>query len=86
MKARLLPLIAMGLAWSLLAARAGTTDSAGPANKNTPGVQVAQTLSLITGVAISPLMGVGVVGAWEFFHARTPEQKSKLPWFANPLF
>jgi hypothetical protein len=57
-----------------------------PADKNLPGQQVAQTISLITGVAISPLMGVGVVGAWQYFHAKTPEQKARLPWFANPLF
>ena len=86
MKTRLLPLIAMSLALSLLAARAGTTNTAAVTDKNSPGVQIAQTLSLITGVAISPLMGVGVVGAWEFFHARTPEQKAKLHWFAHPLF
>ena len=54
-----------------------------PANNN-PGQQIAQTISLITGVAISPLMGVGVVGAWQYFQAKTPEQKAKLPWFANP--
>jgi hypothetical protein len=41
---------------------------------------------MITGVAISPLMGVGAVGAWEYFHAHTPEQKAKLHWFANPFF
>jgi hypothetical protein len=48
--------------------------------------QVCQTISLITGVAISPLMGVGVVGAVDYFKAKTPEQKARLPWFASPLF
>lgn len=51
-----------------------------------PGVQMAQTLSQITGVAISPLMGVGVVGAIQYYRAKTEEQKAKLPWFANPKF
>ena len=51
-----------------------------------PGKQIAQQISLITGVAISPLMGVGAVGAWQYFEAKTPEQRAKLPWFANPLF
>lgn len=50
------------------------------------GKQICQTISLITGVAISPLMGVGVVGAWDYYKAKTPEQKARLPWFANPLF
>ena len=31
-------------------------------------------------------MGVGVVGAWDYFHAQTPEQKSKLHWYADPWF
>jgi hypothetical protein len=70
----------------LLTARAGTTNAPAPAEKDSPGQQIAQTISLITGVAISPLMGVGAVGAWQYFHARTPEQKAGLPWFANPMF
>jgi hypothetical protein len=86
MQKRLSILIAISLGLSLLAARAGTTNAPAILDKNSPGQEVAQTLSLITGVAISPLMGVGVVGAWQFFHARTPEQRAKLPWFANPLF
>ena len=50
------------------------------------GKQLCQTISMITGVAISPLMGVGGVGAWQYFEAKTPEERAKLPWFANPLF
>ncbi len=78
--------IALCLGLSLLTARADTLPAAAAADKNMPGQQIAQTLSLITGVAISPLMGVGAVGAWQWFKAKTPEQKAKLPWFANPLF
>jgi hypothetical protein len=51
-----------------------------------PGVQIAQTLSTITGVAISPLLGVSAVGCYQYYKAATDEQKAKLPWFANPLF
>jgi MFS family permease len=86
MKKRLLTLIVIGLGLSLLTARAGTSDTAATADKNSPGQQFAQTISMITGVAISPLMGVGAVGAWQYFHARTLEQKARLPWFANPMF
>jgi hypothetical protein len=58
------------------------------ASKNTPppGVGIAQTISTITGVAISPLLGVSAVGCWQYYHARTDEEKAKLPWFANPMF
>lgn len=85
MKMRWPVLVVFCLALSLLTAQA-ETETAAAANKTVPGQQIAQTISLITGVAISPLMGVGAVGAWEYFHARTPEQKAKLHWFANPYF
>ena len=51
-----------------------------------PGVQIAQTLSMITGVAISPLLGVSAVGCYKYYKADTDEQRSHLPWFASPLF
>jgi len=57
-----------------------------PTGQPLPGEQIAQTISLITGVAISPLLGVGTVGAYEYFQANTPEQRAKLHWFANPYF
>jgi hypothetical protein len=86
MKKRLPTLVAIGLGISLLTARAGTADTAATTGNNLPGQQFAHTISLITGVAISPLMGVSAVGAWQYFHAKTPEQKARLPWFANPMF
>ena len=60
---------------------AESKSSSGPM----PGEEIAQTASMITGVAISPLVGVSAVGAWKYFKADTPEKKAKLPWFANPL-
>ena len=51
-----------------------------------PGVGIAQTLSTITGVAISPLLGVATVGCYQYSKAETDEQRAKLPWFASPLF
>jgi len=52
---------------------------------NTPGVEAARTLSTVTGVAISPLLGVGAVGAYDYF--RTPKEKrAQLHWYAQPHF
>jgi hypothetical protein len=51
----------------------------------TPGVDLAQAISTVTGVAISPLLGVGAVGAYRYFHT-PPERRSVLPWFARPHF
>jgi len=83
MKKSLIALLILCLGFSLVTAHAAATAAT---DKNTPGKEMAQTLSMITGVAISPLMGVGAVGAWEWWHANTPEKKAKLHWFANPLF
>jgi hypothetical protein len=51
-----------------------------------PGVQIAQTLSTITGVAISPLLGVSAVGCYQYYKAQTDEERARLPWFASPVF
>ena len=68
---------------ALAAAPAATTPST---NAVTPGVELAHAISEITGVAISPLLGVSAVGAWKYFHAQTPQQRARLPWFAQPWF
>ena len=89
MKKSLLSLPALWLCALLFANQAGAITSSADAQlaKSVPGAEeVAQTISLVTGVAISPLMGVGAVGAYQYFHAKTPEQRAKLPWFASPLF
>ncbi len=71
---------AMPLAWAA-SAPAKTTAPA----QSTPGLEAARTLSLITGVAISPLLGVGSVGAYHYFQA--PQGKrGGLSWYAQPWF
>jgi hypothetical protein len=73
--------------WCPRAAGAGTpVEPAAPTNAATPGTELAHTISEITGVAISPLLGVSAVGAWKYFHAQTPQQLARLPWFAQPWF
>ncbi len=53
--------------------------------KSTPGVEAAQAISTITGVAISPLLGVGGVGVWKYYKT-PPEKRAKLAWYAQPWF
>jgi hypothetical protein len=62
-----------------------TQTTGDPGARQTPGLELAQTISMITGVAISPLLGVGAVGAWKFFKT-APAQRAGLPWFARPYF
>lgn len=49
------------------------------------GLELARTIAKITGVAISPMLGVGTVGAWEYFSA-PKEKKATLSWYARPAF
>ena len=84
-KTSVLLVVVAGLLWLPLAASAGIS-SAKNSDPNPPAKKLAETVSMITGVAISPLLGVGAVGAYNYFQAKTPEEKAQLPWFANPWF
>lgn len=50
-----------------------------------PGLRLAQAVTAATGVAISPLLGVSVVGAWQWMRA-TPEQRPSMSWYTQPWF
>jgi hypothetical protein len=56
-----------------------------PTPAATPGVEAARTLSTLTGVAISPLLGVGAVGAHEWYVARQAGKPAE-HWYAQPHF
>jgi hypothetical protein len=71
--------------WFHGSARAAETRGQPAPTSHTPGLAAAQALSTITGVAISPLVGVSGVGVWKYFH--TPlEKRPGLPWYAQPWF
>jgi hypothetical protein len=80
-------LILLALAsWHPTSSMAATVAARNPSSNTAPGTELAHTISEITGVAISPLLGVSVVGAWKYFHTRTAQQRARLPWFAQPWF
>lgn len=68
--------------WSAFAAEKAAAPSG---TRSTPGLEAAKNLSLITGVAISPMLGVGAVGAYQYWNAPAA-RRSQLPWFAQPWF
>ena len=73
------------------AALMATPVQAAPAAKpvakgKTPGIELATMASQVTGIAISPLLGVSGVGAYQYFKASTPEEKARLPWYAQISF
>ena len=56
-----------------------------PKTTRLPGVDLAEGFSAITGIAISPLAGVSLVGWYTYF--RTPEEaRGELPWFMQKNF
>jgi hypothetical protein len=50
------------------------------------GAQIASTLSQVTGIAISPLLGVSALGGYKWMRAHTAEQKAALPWYGHPMY
>ena len=90
MRSFVLLAVALALAsgcWFPPSVWAGNPVEPGPSTKPaTPGVELANAISVITGAAISPLLGVSAVGAWKYFHAATPQERARLPWFAQRWF
>ena len=80
---RFVPLVLALFCALLLVTSAGAADSkktpvSAPKGK-TPGIELATMLSQVTGIAISPLLGVSTIGAYQYFQASTPEEKARLP-------
>ncbi|QJE95473.1 hypothetical protein [Luteolibacter luteus] len=81
----LLILFTLGSA-SLLAEEVKVEAEAPPQEKKEnllPGVALSQGITEITGVAISPLLGVSTVGAWHYWNAPSAARGS-LPWYCQP--
>jgi len=61
------------------------TESSLPAVTDSQGREAAVALTKITGIALSPMLGVGAVGAYDYFTC--PKGKEdKLPWYAQIKF
>ena len=86
MKKRLSFLVVLALCASLFSAHAVTkADDSVAMTSNVPGAHMADAISTITGVAISPLLGASAYGAVKYYRT-PPAQRAKLPWFAQPWF
>ncbi len=51
-----------------------------------PGQPVAAAISTVTGIAISPLLGTGAYGAYQWMSAKDDAARAALPWFAQLSF
>lgn len=81
--------IALGflLCAALLTGYAASSSGGGSAAKvdNGPGTAFAQTVSTVTGVAISPLLGMSAVGAFQWWKAPA-DKRGGLPFYAQAWF
>ena len=76
MKKLIFLLTIVGLLWLPQIASAQTA-SAKPADTNPQAKKLCETVSMITGVAISPMLGVSGVGAYKYFQAKTFRRKRR---------
>jgi hypothetical protein len=79
-------LVCVLIAGPLLAATKPSSVQRKGAQSPVIGTQLASTLTQITGIAISPMLGVSALGAYKWMQADTPEQKAALPWYAGPQY
>lgn len=63
-----------------------TTNAPPNLKDHSPGAPVASAISTVTGVAISPLLGTGAYGAYQWFNAKDDAARAALPWFAQMKF
>ncbi len=77
--------MALCLSFSLAQAPAETQSAPAKSGYAQPGKHFAESISTLTGVAISPLLGTSAYGA--VMYTRTEKEKrASLPWFAQPWF
>jgi MFS family permease len=87
MKRRVTLFLALSLAACFAVSPAWAAEAAKPAPKGkTPGIELATLASQVTGIAISPMLGVSGVGAYQWMGAHTDAEKAALPWFAHISF
>jgi len=60
-----------------------TTDKLPRESMLLPGVSLSQGISEITGVAISPLLGVSFMGVWTYYKTEF-HLRHRLPWYCHP--
>lgn len=75
-------LLAAGLE-EKVAAIASQALGATASGASLPGISLAEGISEVTGVAISPLLGISSVGAWKYWHTETTA-RARLPWYCQP--
>jgi hypothetical protein len=69
-----------------LAATASASKPAPASKEGSPVVPIATAVSTVTGIAISPLLGTGAYGAYQWATAKDEAARAALPWYAQWAF
>lgn len=87
---RLMPLLALVLTLTLVAVplmwAAGAPAKPATSEKGSPALPIAAAVSTVTGIAISPLLGTGAYGAYQWLTAKDAAARDALPWYAQIKF
>src|SRR5262245_35074340 len=86
---RLAPPLLLALAFSLVLAPLAwpaAAPAAPAARDKPPDASIASAVATVTGIAISPLLGTGAYGAYQWMRAETEAEKAALPWYAHWSF
>jgi len=67
-------------------AAAATAPAPKAGGDKSPAAPIATAVSTITGIAISPLLGTGAYGFYQWWTAGDEAARKKLPWYAQPNF
>ncbi|MBI5688745.1 MAG: hypothetical protein HZC55_01510 [Verrucomicrobia bacterium] len=69
-----------------LALAAAAPAQASAKSDRSPAAPIASAVSTVTGIAISPLLGTGAYGAYQWFSAKDEAARAALPWYAQVSF
>lgn len=88
MKNRIVPFVLLTLIFIAMVTPlwAATNAKQSSSKGKSPGMGVATAVTTVTGIAISPLMGTGAYGAYQYFTAEDKEARAALPWYSQMSF
>lgn len=83
---RFAPLVLVALMIAVIVTPLWAASAPAPVKSKAPGAELAATITAVTGMAISPLLGAGGYGAYQWFTAKDEAARAALPWYAQMSF
>lgn len=85
---RFAPLLLLTLIFAVVATPiwAATNAKTSKSSGKSPALGMATAVTTVTGIAISPLMGTGAYGAYQYFTAEDEAARAALPWYSQMSF